>query len=224
MTLRRIDSGEAPNTVWPTDNGLGIPALLLEGQGLVLDLPLARWGRQHRKSRMRGTWHFYTEDYRFSGLWSRPTAVVDSAAVAAVEPNWSVHAQTPRAVAIWQTFRKRWLARYWQASGMRIWVDLYVDRRWRDENLLGVPFHWASFATRGSSRTPADLEEEVAHAELHTQAQATVLVYGGSRDIVSLCQRRGWLQVPEEATAVSETVDGRHPHHPASRVPRAGEA
>lgn len=207
--LRHLTGADVPNTTWPSDNAAGVPTLRLDRQAGVIDLPFSRWGRETRKSRMRGTWHFYTDDYRFSRLWSRPQDLVNSACVAAVEPNWSVHAQTPPAVALWQTYRKRWLARLWQEHGVRVLVDLNVAREHAETNLLGVPAGWRSFCTRGSVARLAELDEEYAAATRvagdRGKVPVLLVVYGGGEAVAERCRSRGWLWMPEEADAVRST-------------------
>lgn len=200
------DEGRVPQiaaALWPAEAEYGIPLLRLDMQAQGLVPPFARWGRERRKSRMRGTWHFYTDDAKFSRLWGRPQDVLTSACAALVEPNWSVSEDTPRAVALWATYRKRWLARTWQEHGVRILVDLYVAGRHACDNLLGVPSGWRAYATRGSSRSVLDLLEEVELAEIHAAgAPINLVVYGGAQPIRELCEARGWLWMPEEADVV----------------------
>lgn len=196
--LRRVDGGDVPNTIWPSDNEWGVPTLRLDRQATLVDLPFQRWGRETRKSRMRGTWHFYTDDYKFSRLWGRPQDLVNSACVATVEPNFSVHAQTPAATALWQTYRKRWLARWWQEEGVRVWVDLNVAHEHSAINLLGVPPGWTSFATRGSARRLEELDHEHARAQQIAGGDVTFLVYGGSARCGEFARSRGWLWFAEE--------------------------
>lgn len=170
----------------------------LELQAAHLDAPLVRWGRERRKSRMTGTWHFYTADYRFEGLWLRPEGVVNSGCSAAAEPNFSVEPQTPRAVALWQVFRKRWLGRFWQDHGVRLWVDLNVAPEHADLAFLGVPRGWRSYCTRGSASTEAEHER----AREHAGQEPRFVVYGGGRASRELARSRGWVWIPEESDAV----------------------
>ncbi len=95
-----------------------------------------------------GTLHFYTVDYRFRALWQNPGRVVKAGCINIVEPNYSVYEQSPLAHAIWQTYRKRWLARYWQHQGIRVFVDLNVSLNYAALNMYGVPKGWLSYATR----------------------------------------------------------------------------
>lgn len=201
--LRRITGADVPNAIYPSNNPEGIPTLRLDRQADVLDAPFVRWGQNCRKSRMRGCFHFYTGDERFSRLWSRPQDLVNSACVAAVEPNFSVHAQAPHAIALYQTYRKRWLARLWQDQGIRIWVDLHVAAEHRYTNLLGVPWGWRAYATRGTGH---DLKVEYELARRRAGATPLFLVYGGGQDVAELARREGWLWMPEEATEVRAPV------------------
>lgn len=194
-----LSSADIPSALWPSDNVYGIPVLDVERQADIVDAPVSRWGRETRKSRMRGTWHFYTDDYRFSALWARPQHLTNSGCVAAIECNFSVHAQTPRAVAIYRTFQKRYLARLWQAHGVRIVVDLNVAAEHAETNLLGVPPGWRSYATRGAVERLDDLEREYASAAERAGCAPTFLVYGGGKAVRAVCERRGWIWIPEEA-------------------------
>jgi hypothetical protein len=198
---RRIAGGDVPATVFPSDNEWGVPTLLLECQAGVVDLPFTRWGRARRKDRMRGTWHMYTDDYRFGALVSRPQALLNSACVATVEPNFSVHAQTPRAEVLHRTYVKRWLARFWQSHGIRILVDLHVAEEHADINLLGVPPGWASFCTRGGGDV-GRLEREHERAAAIAGGPLLFVVYGGGKATEALCRARGWLWFAEEADEV----------------------
>lgn len=147
---------------------------------------------------MRGCWSFYVDDYRFAGLWENPGQVLTSSPAAVIEPNYSVFEQTPTAVAVWATYRKRWLARWWASAGARVWVDLNVSETHAALNLLGVPRGWQAYATRGYSERLADLEREHALAVSWGAGSATLLVYGGGRDVADWClDRLGVIHVAE---------------------------
>lgn len=142
---------DVPDALFATDNALGIPLLDVGLQATYVHLPVRTWGSVKRNQVMRGTWHFYTDDYRFEALWTDPSGVVNSECNAAVEPNFSTSEQMPEVVGWYQIYRKRWLARYWQSHGIPVFVDLNVAPRFYYANLLGVPRGWRSWMTRGSS-------------------------------------------------------------------------
>jgi hypothetical protein len=187
-----------PDTLWPTDNEWGIPLLDIERQADAFDVPIETWGAKGRKLKA-GTYHFYTEDYRYNAIWRNPDALIKAGCVNAVEPNFSVYDQVPRAVALWATFKKRWLARYWQSRGVRIFVDLNVARPYDDLNLLGVPKGWKSFATRGyESRLDGIAEELEIARDIAGVSGVLFLVYGGSAKVRDWCNANGAVWVAED--------------------------
>lgn len=202
--VAKLSSKDIGYAMLPTDNPEGVPVLRLDLQATQLDLPFRRWGRDVRKSRMNGTWHMYTEDYRFSRLWLRPTDLTNSGCVSSVEANFSVTPDTPYALALYQTYRKRWLARTWQDLGsVRIFVDLNVAKEHRDTNMLGVPNGWKAYCNRGSMHRLGELVEEYELAcERAGSSSPLYVVYGGGAAVQELAMRRGWIWHPEESDSV----------------------
>ena len=186
-----------PDAIFPSDNEYGIPTLDLDLDAKYVDAPVRAWGVEARNARMRGTYHFYRDDYKFSSLWANPKPVVQSKCVAIIEPNFSTSESEPMASALYQIYRKRWLSRYWQTKGIRTVVDLHVADRWQDLNLLGVTKDWTTYATRGSDDT---LEQVICEAHVgirHAQgAKVSMVVIGGATKIKQLCYRKRWIWVP----------------------------
>ena len=135
--------------VYPSNNEFDIPTLLMDNMPVHLELPLNPWGAEARYKKGITTYHFYVDDYRFEQLFKDPIKLLQSGCRAIVEPNCSIHDQTPMAHAIWQTYRKRYLCRYLQECGMQIWVDLNVSPHFEEINALGVPEGYNAFCTRG---------------------------------------------------------------------------
>lgn len=188
-----------PATIWPSSNADGVPDLDPDMQADHLPFPLVVWGSQSRSKPMAGTWSFYTADRRFEPLWRDPTGVLKSGAKAVVEPNFSTHDQFPRAVVAWQVYRKRWLGRYWQSRGLRLFVDLNVEPAFQAINLLGVPKGWRAYATRSHS-DGAYLEHEWEVAKEHSGSDRPLfVVYGGGEAAKALATKHGWTWVPEQS-------------------------
>jgi hypothetical protein len=188
----------APDTVWPSTNEWGVPDLLLAKQADAVDWPVNQWGTLGMNRPMPGTWCFYIDDHRFEPLWDKPENATRSGAVAIVEPNFSTHQQHARAYVLWQTYRKRWLARYWQSQGLKVFVDLNVWHEFRELNLLGVPRGWKAYANRahrGEDHLIADWELACEHAGTD---DILYLVYSGGKDVKELAARRGWFWVPDQ--------------------------
>jgi hypothetical protein len=191
---------EVPDALWPSDNQFGIPSLLLSMQADAVDLPVVVWGSISRNTSMNGTWAFYTDDYRFEHLWNDPSLIIKTACVNAIEPNYSIYNQTPPAVAMWQIYRKRWMARYWQSKGLRIFVDLNVNRAFAEDNLQGVPAGWSAFATRGYNDRVNDLAHELSLAQGVAGKKDGLLfvVYGGGSIVKKFCMDNGLVHIPEQ--------------------------
>jgi hypothetical protein len=147
------------------------------------------WGSVARSTRA-ATWCFYTDDYRFDALWRAPERVVKQSSAGAFEINFSVFDASPRALAVWEVYRKRFVAKLWQEQGLRVWVDLCFAHRHSDLALLGVPRGWQRFCTAGFDARVTDLDFELRQARRHADgAPFTLAVYGGGRATLEWCSR-----------------------------------
>lgn len=186
--------------LYPSDNEFDIPTLRLDMQAQITP-PVIAWGTISRGTHMGGTWSFYVDDYRFRSLLKNPAMLVESGCTCATEPNITLYDQSPRAEVIWATYRKRYVARFWQEAGVRVFVDLNVPSRFYEDVMLGVPRGWRSFSTRGYARRPEALRDEWKLANEWAQGWARsdplLLVYGGGREIEKLCRELpGAVYVP----------------------------
>jgi hypothetical protein len=201
---------EVPDALFPTDgNEWDIPSLYLPLQADFVDLPVRGWGSIKRKTTMRGTWHFYVDDYKFSAIWKTPDVIIKTAAVSVVEVNFTTEDLMPRAVGLYRTMQKRWLARYWQSQGLRVFVDLNVAKKFDEINLLGVPKGWKSFATSGADYAIDRLETQWAIANNVANGNGPIifLVYGGGLKVAKICAERGWVFIPDARNAAREAPD-----------------
>lgn len=143
-----LTRADVPDCLWPAECEFDIPILDIRLQGDFVDKPVVTWGSVKRADRMPGIWSFYTDDYRFSALIADPTPIVNSRCNGIIEPNFSTHSQNPAALVIYRTYQKRWLARYCQHYGIRVFVDMNVAPCWMEYNLLGVPVGWRASTLR----------------------------------------------------------------------------
>lgn len=197
---------DVPDILFYTDNELDIPVLDLNLQAEYPVMPMLKWGFTRRGAIMPGTYHFYVEDYKFQALWNDPQTLVLAKPYAVVEPNFSTNEQMPAAVAHSLIYKKRWLARYWQTQGIRVWVDVCVAVRFAFTNLFGVPVGWKSYCTRGYADEIDHLDFEFDMACQRAQtSEINFLVYGGGAAVRSKCEKSGWSHVPEQM----HVFDGR---------------
>lgn len=129
-----------------------------------------------------GTYHFYVDDYRFEAIWDNPNKIVDSGCMVIVEPNISLFNTTPISYGLFLLFKKRWIARYLQSFNIEVFVDLNVNPKFAEYNLLGVPEGWNAYATRGYTDRIEDLENEYKIAQKHSgKEEPLFVIYGGGR-------------------------------------------
>jgi len=201
-TLQVLTAHDMPVAAYPSDNEYDIPLLLLSGQMRTFSLPYETWGVS--RSVGPGTYGFYTDDDRIIRLIADPLSVVNAAPACAIEPNFSVYGQMPRALALGRIYHKRWIARFWQEHGINIMVDLNVARPFAEDNLLGVPLGWRAWATRGYSDRLGDLDFEYALARRHADTDEILFtVYGGGQQVKALARDRGWLHIPEQQDRIN---------------------
>ena len=66
--------------------------------------------------------HMFLHDFQFERLWNKPTQYIQMlrAAGAVCSPDFSMYTDTPRALNLYNHYRKHWLAAYWQANGITV--------------------------------------------------------------------------------------------------------
>ena len=199
------DQVAVPDMYFPSNNEWDIPLLDINMQAKYLDLPLYGWGTVSRKARNAAqTIHFYVDDYRFNAIWKYPDKLVQCNPINVIEPNYTTSHGMGRAVILWLTFKKRWIARYWQTQGIRVFVDAFAPE-FEDINFMGVPKEWAAFATRYLGTNPSgdisgweQVEETYTKCREYSTAENLIfVVVGGAKDIESKCAERGWFHVLE---------------------------
>lgn len=185
--------------LYDSDNEYDIPNLLMEQQperGLLL--PFAAWGADSRLRKDIATCCFYVEDYRFEAIWKDPTIVINSGCAAVVEPNLSLFDTTPIAFGLQQIYKKRWIARYYQECGIKVYADLNVARKFQKYNMLGIPKGYNAFATRGYTDRVEYLLEEIEVARRISGLQKpNMIVYGGGAKIESIAKENGLIYVEQ---------------------------
>lgn len=187
--LQQIDT-YIPDCIFPSDNQMEIPSLLLDVQPRSVEIPFLCFGEQKRSKNMQGSGvlHFYTDDYRWQSIYEHPEKILKHNPGAIIEPNYSVFNETPVAFGLQSVYKKRWIARAMQERGIPVFVDLNVANKFYAINLFGIPKGYGSFCTRGySDRLPA-LEYEYMLAERIADGNLKFfVVYGGGAEVKQWC-------------------------------------
>lgn len=74
--------------------------------------------------------HFFLADYRFQYVWDHPEKYVEALSQykAICMPDFSMYTNMPKAMKVWNAYRRMWLSAYYQAQGLRViptpvWAD-----------------------------------------------------------------------------------------------------
>lgn len=124
---------------FPTPSKFGIPELRLD---MCYDGPIPtqvwvpeqteddpceilRWGSTALDERVTDRiMCFYTDDFRFEGVWDESIEtlrkVMPLKPRAMMSPDFSLWADEPVAVQLYNFYRARWVARYWQEAGLKL--------------------------------------------------------------------------------------------------------
>lgn len=80
--------------------------------------------------------HFFVDDYQFSRLWNRPDDYINllSQFDCVCSPDFSLYTDFPKAIQIYNHYRKHWLAACWQMHGIKVIPTIC----WSDES----SFEW----------------------------------------------------------------------------------
>ena len=82
-------------------------------------------------SNRNGTAHFFLDDYRFERCWKKPDSQIEELKKydGVLSPDFSMYTNYPQAMQIWQVYRNRWCACYWQSLGIKVIPTI----SWSDE-------------------------------------------------------------------------------------------
>ncbi len=66
--------------------------------------------------------HFFVDDYQFERLWRRPTQSIKAidGFQYVMTPDFSLYTDFPKAMQIYNHYRKHWLGAYWQSLGHNV--------------------------------------------------------------------------------------------------------
>lgn len=136
-----IDSLNTTN-IFESDNEYGIP-FILPNKEVPKDLIM--YGTEVRRSyaQTRGkTVHFFLDDYKFEPMWNKPIKTLQPIINIgrALSPDFSIYADYPRALQIYNVYRNRWLGRYWQEFDVKVTPTVaWGDKSTFDFCFMGVP-------------------------------------------------------------------------------------
>lgn len=80
--------------------------------------------------------HFFLDDYQFNRLWNNPDRYIEilKKYTCVMSPDFSLYSDFPKALQIYNHYRKHWLGAYWQLNG----IEVIPTICWSDEE----SFEW----------------------------------------------------------------------------------
>ena len=74
------------------------------------------------KDRQNKGLHFFLDDYQFLRLWNNPTAYLEliKSFRCVLTPDFSLYADFPVAMQIYNHYRKHWLGAFWEENGIEV--------------------------------------------------------------------------------------------------------
>jgi hypothetical protein len=96
------------------------------------------------KNKSNKSLHFFIDDYQFERLWREPEKYINLIGEfkSIMTPDFSLYTDFPKALQIYNHYRKMWCGAYWQALGFNVIPTV----AWSDENSFewcfdGMPTH-----------------------------------------------------------------------------------
>ena len=139
------------------DGEYDIPMLLPTHIDNLADIPLQgfNYALKEKNPENIGV-HFFLHDYQFERVWNYPDRYTEilSKFAFVLSPDFSPYSDSPRAIQIYNVYRNRWCARYWQEYGIKVIPTI----TWANDDSLsyclnGVPKHSTiAISTMGEGR------------------------------------------------------------------------
>ena len=166
------------------DNEYGFPNMYPVHIDNLKDIPLQGFNYALKEQHPENIGvHFFLHDYQFERVWKYPDRYTDCLSKFAfvLSPDFSPYADTPKALKVFNIYRKMWCGRYWQEHGMKVIPTITwgndEDLEWC---LTGVPKHSTiAISTMGEGRW-ADFRALKSNWQyiMDTLEPETILLYG----------------------------------------------
>jgi len=191
------------DAIFPSSNKWGIPDLredMLSSQipldtwapGVSFENPqdkLFLWGTGAFAGRVTGgTLGFYVDDKRFETVWHEAVKYIDTLKTmklgSIITPDFSMWQNAPLIIQLWNLYRSRWCARYWQDAGFKVIPSLnWSDERTYEFAACGLPNNMPVVSVQCRTTKSAKGREYFLKGitELITKiTPQNVLIYGGT--------------------------------------------
>jgi hypothetical protein len=165
-----------------SDNEYGIPEI--EPTQIVVDDFVGFNEAMSSKKKDCGV-HFFLDDYQFNRCWNAPDKYIPilQKYKCVLSPDFSLYADFPKAIQIYNHYRKHWLGAYWQLNG----IEVIPTICWSDKD----SFEWCfdgepvggtvAVSSVGTQRSAATKELFLAgYQEMMKKLKPTQIIFYGS--------------------------------------------
>ncbi|MCL1988861.1 MAG: DUF4417 domain-containing protein [Firmicutes bacterium] len=138
--------------VFPSENEWGIPHLLPQTANFSdFNLSADRQGginwmsfheRKSTKNLVNTAIHLFNDDYKISTVWEDPSRYISlfRKAKAVVTPDFSMYTDMPKALQMYNVYRRQWCGRYWQECGVNVIPSLsWAEGQIEPWTFAGIP-------------------------------------------------------------------------------------
>ena len=129
--------------------------------------------------------HFFIDDYQFTRLWVNPDAYLEllQKFKCVCTPDFSTYTDFPKAVQIFNHYRKHWLGAYWQSNGITVIPTIsWSDRKSFEWCFDGEPVESAvAVSSVGTQRNKESRSLFIAgYSEMLIRLQPSVIYFYGN--------------------------------------------
>jgi hypothetical protein len=114
-----------------TDGKYDIPRLTGSRRTEIPELVGFNFAKSAKAKGEKGV-HFFVDDYQFIRLWNNPQMYLDLLRQfqCVLTPDFSLYTDFPKAMQIYNHYRKHWLGAYWEENG----IEVIPTIGWSDES------------------------------------------------------------------------------------------
>ncbi|MCL2391998.1 MAG: DUF4417 domain-containing protein [Oscillospiraceae bacterium] len=209
--FKEIDKDEAPfrltgqtlenffKHIIPIENEWGIPTI----EPCSVDMTDVVWVNFNEKEKIKDpentAIHFYIEDYQFNVVWTHPDKYLDlfKKCRAVVSPDFSNYSDMPKALQLYNTYRRQWCGRYWQDHGVNVICSLsWAQGKIEPWTFAGIPQKTMCAHSFTGERLDKDLIEGELAELLNQLSPSELFMKASNRDCKKLFETFDFKQIP----------------------------
>ena len=129
--------------------------------------------------------HFFLDDYQFNRVWNDPDRYIDlfRRFRYVLTPDFSLYTDFPKALQIYNHYRKHWLGAYWQLNGINVIPTVcWSDKESFEWCFDGEPAHSAVAVSSVGTQRSKDTKRKFldGYFEMVDRLQPTQIIFYGN--------------------------------------------